>query len=117
MGKILVVDGDAQFLESCRQILKERGHEVSGEMSGLEIGIKIFKLGPDALVIDSRIDDIDGMDLIVEIQKAFPRLPIIIFSGHYVCKNDPRTLAANHYLSKSSGLSELTRKIELILGI
>ncbi len=87
MPRILVIDDNELLRESAVRILSSAGYDVLGARSGAE-GIRIWReSGADLVLTDVRMPDIDGLQLILELRAAAPRLPVILMSG------DPGTSA------------------------
>src|SRR6266542_4026526 len=79
--RILVIDDNELLRESAVRILSSAGYDVLGARSGAE-GIRIWReSGADLVLTDVRMPDIDGLQLILELRAAAPRLPVILMSG------------------------------------
>jgi len=82
MSKILVIDDDSIIRTLLSNSLGKAGYEVltaaDGE-SGLEI---INKDKPDLVVTDYQMPGMSGIDLITEVLKKQPGLPVILLTAH-----------------------------------
>ena len=82
MGRILIVDDDAQLRMSFEKILSAEGHTVqtaaTGE-SGLEI---VSKNIPDLVIMDIRLPGMDGLETFREIHEIDSKLPVIIMTAY-----------------------------------
>jgi len=115
--KILVVDDDAIVIVSCRRILESEGFEVTtvpGADEALEI---ISKHGFDLLLIDVKMPKHDGLFLMKEIRKEFPRIPIIVMSGYPTPEtiSDVMKAGATQFIPKPFRPDELMRLIRQVL--
>jgi len=82
MRKILVVDDDSIVLDSCQRVLADEGFEVS-LASNADGALKTME-GEDfaLLLIDVKMPKRDGLYLMGEIRKKWPKTPIIAMSGY-----------------------------------
>jgi two-component system OmpR family response regulator len=79
--RILVIEDNEPLRESTVRILSSAGYDVLGARSGTE-GIRVWReLGADRVITDVRMADIDGLQVILELRAAAPRLPVIVMSG------------------------------------
>ena len=85
MEKILLVDDEPSILFSLKGILEDEGFTVIIAESG-EKAMQIMRKsdGPiiQAAMVDIWMPGMDGLQLLDWLQKNFPKLPVIIMSGH-----------------------------------
>lgn len=111
MGKILVVD-DEQHIRECYALeLSEEGHEVHTAASCYNLLRKIKTLQPDAVVLDIRLVDCDGLEMLALIRDSYNDIPVIICSAYDSYRYDRRAIAADYYVIKSFDLTELKAKL------
>jgi len=80
----LIVDDEADIRAAIKGILEDEGYgtrEASNSSSALE---QIHRSRPDLLVLDIWLQnsELDGMELLVEVKKSYPNLPVVMISGH-----------------------------------
>ncbi|MTD37801.1 two-component system response regulator GlrR [Erwinia sp. CPCC 100877] len=81
-ARLLLVDDDPGLLKLLGMRLTSQGYRVTTAESGQE-GLKLLaRSRPDLVISDLRMDEMDGMQLFAEIQKAQPGLPVIILTAH-----------------------------------
>jgi CheY-like chemotaxis protein len=98
MAKILVIDDDEQIRGMIFKILKQDHHDVFLAEDG-EQGLLIYtKINPDLIITDIIMPNIDGIEVIIEISKINPELPIIAISG------GRRAISANFNLDSAEML-------------
>ena len=115
MPKILVIDDEKSIRTLCEEELQEEGYEVitTGECKNvLEL---IASAQPDAVVLDIRMQDCNGLDLLQEIRNAYQGLPIILNTAYDSYAEDVKSVAADHYVVKSFDLAELKAKLAMVL--
>lgn len=74
-----MVDDDELVRDSYAQALAARGHDVTAAEG--RRALKLLGTGPDVLVVDILMPDVDGIELIVAAQKQTPVPRIIAISG------------------------------------
>ncbi len=82
---ILLVDDDADILETCQFALEENGHHVISCSSGYE-AIKAFHTHQeeiDAVVTDYNMPEMDGLELIQNLRMRQPNIKTILISGNF----------------------------------
>jgi DNA-binding response OmpR family regulator len=65
------------------------------------------------VVLDVRLGEYDGLDLLQEIRNTEYDLPVILHSAYETFQYDLRSIAADHYVVKSTDLSVLRCKVEM----
>ena len=66
---------------------------------------------PDVVILDIRMEDCNGLDLLQEIRNANSSLPIILNTAYDSYREDVKSVAADCYVVKSYDLSELKAKL------
>lgn len=113
--RILVVDDEAAILELLARMLRRHGFEVSTSRDGLEGRSAFLAGGPwHAALIDQQMPRLDGLQLIAEIRRRAPTLPVILMSGAVRESDppegeslDPREVGVHGFLPKPFTESEL----------
>jgi len=82
MSKILAIDDDSIIRTLLTNILTKAGYEVvtaaDGE-SGLELAVST---NPDLVVTDFQMPGISGLEVLTELQRTQPGLPVILLTAH-----------------------------------
>jgi two-component system response regulator (stage 0 sporulation protein F) len=111
MARILVVDDEKSIRNLYEVELSDEGYEVVTTGEGKEIFNLIASVQPAAVVLDIRMEDCDGLDLLQEIRNLYPELPIIMNTAYDSYREDVKSVAADHYVVKSHDLTELKAKL------
>lgn len=115
MKKILIVDDEEVIRILYAEELEEEGYEVVTAESGHGL-IEIIELGkPDLVVLDIKMAEHDGLDLLQDIRKDFYNIPVVLCSAYSSFKGDLKSIAADYYVVKSADLSELKQKVKMAL--
>ncbi len=115
MAKILIVDDEKHVRYLYSEELTEAGYEVITTDSGHELLKKIKHEKPDLIVLDIKMVDHNGLDLLQDIRNNFYDLPVVLCTAYDTFKEDMKSLAADFYVIKSFDLSELKNKIAMAL--
>jgi CheY-like chemotaxis protein len=81
MAKILLIDDEEQMRFVLTRMLKRDGHEVFVEQDGVEGVQSFYQVNPDLVITDIIMPKKDGIEVIIELIQAHPKLPIIAISG------------------------------------
>jgi DNA-binding NtrC family response regulator len=113
--KILVVDDDEMVLRSIVNILKIKGYETSIAKDGKEALMKIEDEFFNVLLLDIRLPDMTGIELLSLIKETKPKMRKIILTGYPDAKTaiDAVNKKADAYLIKPYNPNELLEQIEL----
>ena len=111
MAKVLVVDDEEHIRLLYSEELSEEGHKVWAAATGHELLRRINSLRPEVVVLDIRLVDYDGLELLQEIRNRYHDLPVILCTAYDTYKEDPKSIAADYYVVKSFDLSELKMAI------
>jgi len=113
VGRILVVDDDAAIRTVVREALRRAGHvvETVGTLADMRRALGDF--APDVLVTDVMLPDGDGLEIVPEILRRHPGLPVIVLSARNTLATAVRATeqGAFDYLPKPFDLEELGRAV------
>lgn len=113
--KILIVDDEEHIRFLYSEELTDEGYEVITADSGYQLLEKIEKEKPDLVVLDIKMVDYNGLDLLQDIRNKFYDLPVILCTAYDTFKEDMKSIAADHYVIKSFDLTELKSRIAAAL--
>ena len=111
MAKILVVDDEEHIRLLYSEELSEAGYEVITAADGHKLIERIETEKPDLVVLDIKMVDYNGLDLLQEIRNKFYDMPVILCTAYDTFKEDIKSIAADFYVIKSFDLTELKKKI------
>ncbi len=115
MAKILVVDDEEHIRLLYSEELKEEGYDVVTAEGGHRLLERIEQDKPDLVVLDIKMVDYNGLDLLQDIRNKFYDLPVILSTAYDTFKEDMKSIAADFYVVKSFDLTELKKKIKMAL--
>ncbi|HLN88581.1 MAG TPA: response regulator, partial [Candidatus Binatia bacterium] len=79
--KILVVDDDQSILQSFTRILEKNGYEIETAEKGKEALKKTKNQHYDLVLLDLRLPDMEGTDLLVKARKQLQKTAKIMITG------------------------------------
>lgn len=117
MPRILIVDDDPTFCLMLKAFLSSKGFEVKEHFSAAS-GLKALEETPfDLVLTDYRLPDRDGIELLKEVKKLNPLIPVILMTRYA----DIRTavyaikLGAHEYVTKPVNPDEILLTIQQAL--
>ena len=81
-GKILLVDDDPGLLRLLSIRLRAEGYEVEAVESAHKALATLNRFSPDLVITDLRMDKMDGIGLLKELQTRSPGLRVVIVTAH-----------------------------------
>ncbi|HZE20702.1 MAG TPA: sigma-54 dependent transcriptional regulator [Desulfobaccales bacterium] len=81
MDTILVVDDEINYLTVMQALLGEAGYEVLTAPSAVE-ALKVASSDLDLVLTDMKMPKMSGIELLDELQRLYPNLPVIIMTAY-----------------------------------
>jgi two-component system nitrogen regulation response regulator NtrX len=79
---VLVVDDEASIRESLRMILEYEGYRVEEAEGGKAALARLADRPPDAVLLDIKMPEIDGLDLLSSFRERGYDMPVVMITGH-----------------------------------
>ncbi|MEW6266146.1 MAG: sigma-54 dependent transcriptional regulator [Thermodesulfobacteriota bacterium] len=101
-GQILIIDDERTICEACLLILSEMGHKVEYRLSGQSGLEEVLKGHYDLTLLDMKLPDMDGMEILKAIVRETPNVHVIVMTGYSTVENAVQAmkLGAFDYLTK-----------------
>jgi len=114
--KILIVDDDADALELMHELFEGKGYLPFTATNGLLALDLVREEEPDMVITDIRMPDMDGMQLLSEMSKRYPNIPVIMVTAHGTIEAavEAIKMGAKDYILKPLRLDEILTKVETI---
>lgn len=113
MGKLLIVDDEADVREFAANFFRKRKIEVSTAASGEEALDRIGKQRPDLVLLDIKMTGIDGVETLRRIKTLDTGIKVVMVTGKKPDEEGSfeqcRQLGAFDYVHKPLELDELER--------
>ena len=116
MAKLLVVDDESNIRLLYSQELSEEGHQVVTAASASEAVEKLADSDFDLVVLDIKLKNESGLDLLQKIVKERHDMPVILSTAFSCYKDDFSAWLADGYVVKSSDPQELKDEINRVLA-
>lgn len=117
MSRIYLVDDHAIMRDGLRVVLESAGHDVVGEAAGPTPALAdLGRLMPDVVLLDLRLGQRSGFELLAELQRRGLALRVIVLT----MSDQPRHVAealrlgAWGYLLKGSASSEVLQAVDTV---
>jgi two-component system, sensor histidine kinase and response regulator len=81
-GRVLVIDDEPIMLESCRRILQKAGYGVETCDRGSAGLARLAEWHPQLLVVDLRMPELDGFEIIQRVRQLDPDVVIVVITGY-----------------------------------
>jgi two-component system NtrC family response regulator len=113
-ARIIIVDDDEGIRETLTAILQEEGYRVDSAESGKEAIEKTRTGFYNLALIDVRLPDIEGIDLLKEIKETVPKIRKIIITGYPTLQNAVEAVnnGADAYVLKPFEIEKVLRIIK-----
>ncbi len=114
--KLLVVDDESNIRRLYSQELSEEGYQVDTAASATEAVEKLTGSTYDLVVLDIKLKNESGLDLLQKIVRERHDMPVILCTAFSCYKDDFSTWLADGYVVKSSDPQELKDEIARVLA-
>jgi DNA-binding response OmpR family regulator len=116
MSKILVVDDESSIRLLYSEELSDEGYEVVTAGTPSEAVEKLRQEEFDLMILDIKLKNESGLDLLQKIVQDRHSLPVILCTAFSCYKDDFSAWLADGYVVKSSDLSEIKDEIRKVLA-
>lgn len=116
--KLLVVDDEEDFLSTITKRLQRRGHKAQSAQNCKDALEMLKAYMPDAIILDVKLPDMDGIECLRAIKADFPRLPVILLTGHASMRAGVEGIAsgASDYCLKPVDFDQLMDRIVIAIS-
>jgi DNA-binding NtrC family response regulator len=111
---VLVIDNEDVICKACHLVLAEKGHAVDYCKTGKSGLIAMARSRYDLVLLDMKLPDMDGMEILQSLKDEMPALCVIVMTGYSTLSNAVQAmkLGAADYLSKPFTDDELLQAVE-----
>ena len=115
---LLVVDDEQGFVRVLSKRMERRGIRVAGSHTGSRAIQLLRHQDFDAAVVDLKMEDMNGIEVLKIFKKMVPELPVIMLTGHgcEAAAKEGMASGAAEYLTKPCSLDELIDVIRRAAG-
>lgn len=108
-NRILIIEDDTTIRNNLKDILSEEGYSVTGAGLAYSAREKLKKHDYNIILLDLRLPDTSGNELIKELKQNYKEIPIIVFTGYASLESAifAMNTGAFAYLQKPLNIDEL----------
>jgi DNA-binding response OmpR family regulator len=112
-ARVLVVDDEQSVRVTLREVLSREGYEVLTATSGQEALQVMADMPVDLVMVDLKIEGMDGLTLMGEIKQRWPATVLIVLTGYATLESALKALryGAHDYFLKPSGPEDIKRSV------
>jgi len=116
-ARILVIDDEQIICDGCQVVLSDQGHSVDFCISGKAGLESIRKDRFDLVLLDMKLPDMNGMEILRSVRKEMPGVYVIVMTGYSTVQNavEAMKLGAVDYLDKPFSDDELVLAVKRAL--
>lgn len=116
MSRLLIVEDEESLRDLYEEELLDEGYEISKAGNGAE-ALEILNSDEiDLIIMDLSMPQMDGFEALGKVVRKEKKIPVIIYTAYSNYKINLMTWTADAYLTKSSNLDELKKKINNLLA-
>jgi DNA-binding NtrC family response regulator len=111
---VLLVDDEAEFLETLMKRMRKRNVKVSAAGTGEQALEHLEREPVDVVVLDVKMPGMDGIEALRQIKKRHPLVEVIMLTGHASVEVaiQGMEIGAFDYLMKPMDIDELLYKLQ-----
>ncbi len=118
MAKLLVVDDELGIVEEVKSFFEEEGYTVLTADTAKDGIEQVIKEQPDVLILDIKLPDASGIEVLKASKLHSPRTKVIVNTG-YVDQNiidEAEKLGRDCFLPKPFNLVKLKEEVDALLN-
>jgi len=113
-SKILLVDDEQEFVQTLSERLQMRDMGTAVAYDGRSALDQVRRDEPEIMIIDLKMPEIDGMELLKQVKQTCPAVQVIVLTGHG-CEQDKKkclALGAFSYMQKPVDINQLCESVK-----
>lgn len=117
-GRVVVIDDEENICRSCAEVLREDGLHVKTFTKASE-GLRYLRdENADLVLLDLKMADVDGLEVLKEIKEAYPETLVVIITGYATVETavSSMKLGAFDYVPKPFTPDELSTAVQRALA-
>ena len=118
MAKVVIIDDESSILELMSKLCRSVGHQVVPCLTGAEGLTAVRNHHPELVIVDLRIGDVSGLDIVKTCREDSPDSAVIMVTGHGSVETavEAMRLGAFDYLTKPFDLGDLIKTVNHALA-
>lgn len=119
IAKILIIDDEEHMCWALERAMRQEGYQAISTTRGSK-GLELIKEhAPTLVILDLKMPEMDGLEVLKKIRELNPRLPVVMLTAHGSIETaiEAMKLGASDYLTKPFDLDELKLVIKQNLQV
>lgn len=115
--RVLVVDDEVNIAELITMALRYEGFQVAAAHDGVSAVHTAREFGPDAIVLDIMLPDIDGLEVLRRVRQDDPDVPVVFLTARDAVEDRIAGLTAggDDYVTKPFSLEEVVARLRALM--
>lgn len=115
--RLLLVDDEDNLRSMLEAALRHHGFDVVSVANGRDALERVTEVGPDLIVLDVMLPDLDGFEVCRRIRTEGDHTPVLFLTARDATEDKVRglTLGGDDYLVKPFSLEELVARVQALL--
>lgn len=116
-GRFLIVDDDKSSSKSLAMILRKKGFEIDIAETGQEAFEKIKESSFNVALLDIKLPDMEGTQLLPILKESHPEMDTIVVTGYASVENAVQAInkGASGYITKPLNIDELIMRLKELI--
>ena len=116
---LLIADDDEGMRYAIRRLVSRHYPEarISEAIDGRKALELYQKTGADLLIVDYRMPQMDGIDLVRALKEELNQVPVIMISSHLVAREEGKAAGVSAFVDKGDLVKGLINTMESLLAI
>lgn len=118
MKKLLIIDDEIGIVDEIKDFFLEEGYEVDEADTGKEGLEKLRRSQPDLLLLDIKLPDISGIEILKICKGSYPSIKVIVATGYVDQKiiDEAERYQADSFMQKPFNLEHLLNEVSRLLA-
>lgn len=121
MKRVLIVEDEANIVESLIFLLERDGFDVATVADGSEAIAKVREFDPDVVLLDVMLPNLSGFDVLHQLRtsQSHPDVPVMMLTAKGQSKDRDRAmeLGANVFVTKPFSNAEIVAHARQMVGL
>jgi len=118
MHRLVIIEDQTAIREMLAEILAlDKSYNLVGQCGDGQVGMMMcLELKPDVLVLDAKLQSLNGVEILRRVKKQVPGLRVLVFSGHEnpVVVRQMLEAGAHGFVEKTAGFTEFRKGLAAV---
>jgi len=118
MKHVMVIDDERDILTCLDEALSAEGYRVTPVVSGVEALDLLATEAPDLVILDLRMPDMSGIEVLHSLRRTHPKMPVVVCTGLSSYRTDFDIVSGNvaAFLEKPLDLDVVVATVRKFVG-